>query len=62
MGSPLSLVMGNIFVEDLEKKAPFGSSLSSKRWKRYVDNAFVIWTLGINRWYEFLDYLNSINS
>ena len=61
MGSQVSPIMANIFMEDFEKKALSGSSMAPKLWKRYVDDTFVIWALGINRLHEFLEYLNSIN-
>jgi hypothetical protein len=53
MGSPLSLVIINFFIEDFEKKPLC--------WFRYMDNTFVIWPLGPDRLRDFLDHLMSVN-
>jgi hypothetical protein len=43
MGSPLSPVIANFYMEDYEKET-FGSApLKPRCWFRYVDDTFVIW-------------------
>ncbi|GJQ66139.1 hypothetical protein Trydic_g4204 [Trypoxylus dichotomus] len=43
MGSPLSPVMANIFMESFEHEANESSRMKPKCWYRYVDDTFVIW-------------------
>jgi len=42
MGSPLSPVVANIFMEDFESKALASARLLPKLWKRFVDDTNVI--------------------
>ena len=42
MGSPLSPVVANLFMEYFESKALNSSKLLPKLWKRYVDDTNVI--------------------
>lgn len=46
MGSPLSSIVANIFMEDFEPKALNSAHLLPKLWKRYVDDTNVIWYHG----------------
>ena len=46
MGSPLSLIVANLYMEYLEKKAIDSSTLKPRDWKRYVDNTNIIWPHG----------------
>ncbi|MCY6488407.1 reverse transcriptase domain-containing protein, partial [Actinobacillus pleuropneumoniae] len=46
MGSPLSPVVANLFMEDFESKALNSARLLPKLWKRYVDDTNVIWSHG----------------
>ena len=41
MGSPLSLIVANLFMEAFEEKALESAVL--RMWVRYVDNMFVLW-------------------
>ena len=43
MGSPLSPIIANIYMEHFEKIAVDTSSLQPMFWCRYVDDTFVIW-------------------
>lgn len=61
MGSPLSPVIANLFMEDFEEKALRTATLKPKLWLRYVDDTFVIWTHGKDRLTEFLNHLNNIH-
>jgi hypothetical protein len=46
MGSPLSPVIANFFMEDFEKKTIAQATHKPICWFRYVDNTFVIWPHG----------------
>ena len=48
MGSPLSPVIANLYLESLEERAIQSAILKPKMWVRYVDDTFVICTtLGV---------------
>ena len=58
MGSPLLPVVAKHYVEAFEKRALWSSTLSPKRWWRYVDNIFVVWPHGrifLNMFYAHLN-------
>ena len=59
MGSPISPIVANLFMEDLETKALATSPAPPTLWKRYVDDTFII----IHRAEKnnFLQHLNSID-
>ena len=59
MGSPISPIVANLFMEDLEIKAIRTSTTPPKIWRRFVDNTFTI----IKKKYRnsFLQHLNSIH-
>lgn len=59
MGSPLSLVVANLFMKDFESKALNSSRLLPKLWKRYVDDTNVIWSHGQEELDLFFDHLNN---
>ena len=59
MGSPLSPVVANFFMESFEKSALDTAPLKPKLWLRYVDDTFVIWSHGRNELERFLNHLNS---
>ena len=60
MGSPISSIVANLFMEDLEIKALPLAPTPSTLWKRFVDDTFII----IQRTYKesFLQHLNSIDN
>ena len=39
MGSPVSVVVANIVMEEVERQALMSSSIHCMLWKRYVDDA-----------------------
>ena len=60
MGSPISSIVANIFMEDFEIRALATSPSTPKIWKRFVDDAFTV--INKNHKEAFLDHLNSINN
>ncbi|XP_018571050.1 protein cortex-like [Anoplophora glabripennis] len=61
MGSPLSSVLANIYMEAFEKKALESTTLKPKCWYRYVDDTFIIWPHGRNTVVDFLDHISGIH-
>ena len=61
MGSPLSLVIANFYMEESEKNTIEKATQKTACWYRYVDDTFVIWPHGQKRLMEFLEHLNGIN-
>ena len=60
MGSPISPLVANIYMEEFEKHAISTSTTPPILWKRYVDDTFTI--IKKNSKDSFLEHLNSINS
>ena len=58
MGSPLSPIVANLFMEKFENKALEAYPLKPKMWKRYVDDTNVIWPHGEQELSRFLEHLN----
>ena len=46
MGSPLSPIVVNIFMEHFEDKAINSASEKPQQWRRYVDDTHFIWSHG----------------
>ncbi|XP_019870071.1 uncharacterized protein LOC109598606 [Aethina tumida] len=59
MGSLLSSVFANFFMEKFEQKAIETSKHKPSVWYRYVDDTFVIWKHGQEKLDQFLKHLNS---
>ena len=59
MGSPISPVVANLFMEDLETKALATALLPPTLWKRYVDDTFTI--IQKSQKDAFLEHVNSID-
>ena len=62
MGSPLSPIVANLYMENFEKVAIDSFPLKPKRWKRYVDDTDVVWPHGKEELYRFLEHLNNQNN
>ena len=58
---PLSPVVANIFMEELEETALVTCDFAPKLWLRYVDDTFVVWQHGENYLTEFLEHLNGLH-
>ena len=60
MGSPVSPVVANLCMEEIEESAISNSSVPPKIWKRHVDDSFCI--IGKDNVSAFHDTLNSIDT
>ncbi|XP_024882522.1 uncharacterized protein LOC112461499 [Temnothorax curvispinosus] len=59
MGSPISPIIANIFMEHFENQILKNAPLKPSTWFRYVDDTFVIWSHGRDTLPQFLAFLNS---
>ena len=59
MGSPLSLVLANIYIEYFEEMALGSTTLKPSMWLRYVDDTFILWPHQEDV-QILLDHMNSI--
>ena len=59
MGSPISLIVANLYMEDFENKAINTAEWPPRVWKRYVDDTFVV--IEVNKKQGFLDHINSVD-
>jgi len=62
MGSPLSPIVVNLYMEYFEKKAIESDPLNPAWWKRFVDDTNIKWTHGKVELDRFFNHLNSISS
>ena len=58
MGSPLSPVIANLYMEYLEETALQTATLHPRLWLRYVDDTFVIWQHGPEELQRFHEHIN----
>ena len=61
MGSPLSPVTANLFMEEFEKKALATSTLKLGFWFRCVDDTLSSWAHGLENLHPFLEHINSLH-
>ncbi|XP_072384341.1 uncharacterized protein [Diabrotica undecimpunctata] len=61
MGSPLSPVIANLFMQEIEIRAITTAEYKPKLWLRYVDDTFIIWTHGEEKLNTFLNHINTIH-
>ena len=59
MGSPISLIVANLYMEDLETKAIQSAQNPPSFWRRFVDNTLTI--IKSSQIESFLSHLNSID-
>ena len=59
MGSPLSPVVANLYMEAFETRALEQAPLRPRMWTRYVDDTFVLWPHSMEDLQAFHDHLNS---
>jgi hypothetical protein len=62
MGSPLSLVIANFYMEDFEKNAIEQATHKPVCWFRYADDTFVIWPHDQGKLENFLNHLNELHN
>jgi hypothetical protein len=61
MGSPLSTVVADFFIEEFERRANERALHKPAYWFRYIDDTFVIWPHGQDKLAVFLDHLNGLH-
>ena len=59
MGSPLSPVLADLFMEEFELDTIENADLRPSLWLRYVDDTFVVWPHGRTALQDFLTHLNN---
>ena len=59
MGSPLSQVVANLYMEAFEQHALAKFPCKPRLWLRYVDDAFAVWPHKDHHLSEFHDHLHS---
>ena len=59
MGSPVSPIVCNLYMESFEQKALAGAEDPPRWWKRYVDDTYTV--LKKDQSQEFTDYLNTVD-
>ena len=62
MGSPVSAVVANIIMEDIESRAVKTSLCAPRLWKRYVDDTFVVVLVEQRHLTNFADHINKVES
>ena len=60
MGSPISLILTDIFIKQFEQQATATADLCPTVWLRYVYETFVIWSQGRDNVVAFLEHLNGL--
>jgi hypothetical protein len=60
MGSSLSPIVSNIFMENFEELALDSAQYKPSLWLRYVDDTFVVWPHGSEQLQNFLNHLRSL--
>ncbi|XP_023713370.1 uncharacterized protein LOC111867609 [Cryptotermes secundus] len=60
MGSSLSRIVSNIFIENFEKSSLQSAQHKPSLWLRYIDDTFVVWPHGPEWLQDFLSHLNSL--
>ena len=58
MGSPLSPIVVNLYMESFERRALSSAKVTPTMWRRYVDDTFVLWPHSAEQLEEFHMHLN----
>jgi hypothetical protein len=58
MGSPLSPMVVNLYMEHFERRVLDSFPLKPKGWRRYIDDTNFLWPHGRNKLDEFFNHLN----
>ena len=61
MGTKMAPAFANLFMGDFERKALDNSPDKPYLWWRYIDDIFLIWTLGEEKLDKFITNLNSLH-
>ena len=61
MGTKMAPAFANVFMGDFERKALNNSFDKPYIWWRYIDDIFLIWTLGEEKLDKFITNLNSLH-
>lgn len=59
---PLSLVIANLFLESFEYKALELAPLKPSVFKCYINDTFIVWTRGLDKLNDYLQFMNSLPS
>ena len=59
MGSPISLIVANLYMEDFEIKAINTTEQPPRTWKRYVDDTFL--AIESSKKEKFLEHINKMD-
>ena len=62
MGSPLSPVLADLFMEEFEQTALLSADLKPSVWLRHVDDTFVVWPRSKHDLEHFLQHLIGLHS
>jgi hypothetical protein len=60
MGNSLTLVISNIFMEHFQEIALDTADHKPTKWRRYIDDTFVVWPHGPAKLQQFLRHVNSV--
>ena len=62
MGCPLSRLLADLVLEDLESKIRMNRKWKHKwDWVRYIDDTYMCWEYSLEELQEFIQFLNSLH-
>lgn len=62
VGSPLSHIIAELYMESFEKKAHYIIPLQPRVYRRYVDDTFQVWQYGFEESQKYITALNGIHT